>query len=623
MRNRLTEIIKQYLNIETNYAVIINGKYGIGKTYYFKNDLFPQIKEISLPKNNEKKYTPIHISLFGIKTIEDLQTQIFAGIYPILKKRSLKLAAGIGKSLIRGIAQINGLGNIDDFLNDIDLKPNEWINYDELVLCLDDLDRKSETLSIIETLGFINTLVENYGAKILIIANEKVLFEDEDYKSKLREKVIGVSIEFFPHTSHVYDLIIKERYESGNNLYYNFLVEHKGTIIGIVEKNENNLRNLIYFLEHFKIIYSSLVSQFQSDKDFVISKEEKLSTVLYFTLAVAMEYKTGHINSTNLYDLKNANILNYFNFDKPAKNLADNNEPVTESIASEFLEKYYGNNIEFIYFDSVFDYLTGRAPFVIEDLKRQLQKIYIVEEGNIPENQKILTKLGYFECLKLTSQEYKETTYKMLEFVDNGQFQLDQFPTVFHFATRFNNLLRFNINNLKKRFKKGILKGEYKYQYESHFRIRMSISEDTEFKDDVSEIVNFCVDINKKLEEKTQNNTLESLTQLLFTDVDKFIQSQYETNRQFMTNAFWDEIPITKVYQAINKMTNNEIIELAFYFKERYRRYIPSHLNPEKEFLKKLKEIINKPQRRNIKNLRNASLDILVKYIDDSILNFG
>ena len=159
MQENLTEIIKQYLKIETNYAVIINGNYGIGKTYFFKDSLFPEISNISLPNNEDKKYTPIHISLFGIKSIEDLQTQIFFGIYPILKKRSLKLAAGIGKSLIRGIANLNGLGDINDYFADLDLNAKDWINYDELVLCLDDIDRKSDSLNIKDTLGFINTLV--------------------------------------------------------------------------------------------------------------------------------------------------------------------------------------------------------------------------------------------------------------------------------------------------------------------------------------------------------------------------------------------------------------------------------------------------------------------------------
>lgn len=247
MNDNLIKIISQYLEIETNYAVIINGDYGIGKTHFFKQDLSQKIKEISLPKNNEKKYTPIHISLFGLKTLEEIQTAIFVELYPILKNKNVKLAAGIGKSIIRGIAQLNNAGDIDKYIGDITQDPNDWLNYDELVICFDDLDRKSQTLDIRDIFGFINSLVENQGVKILIIANEEQLIKDEYYSSKLREKVIGVSVMFAPDPSKIFDQIISDRYEARDTIYFKFLKTCKTEIVSVVEKNKNNLRNLIFF----------------------------------------------------------------------------------------------------------------------------------------------------------------------------------------------------------------------------------------------------------------------------------------------------------------------------------------------------------------------------------------
>jgi len=621
MRDNLTEIIEQYLKIETNYALIVNGNYGIGKTYFVKNELFTKIKEISLPHNNEKNYTPIHISLFGIKTIEDLQTQIFVGIYPILKKRGIKLAAGIGKSLIRGIAQLNGFGDIKDYLNDFDLAPKDWINYDELVLCLDDIDRKSESLSITETLGFINTLVENYGAKILIIANEDVLRIEKNYSSKLREKVIGISVEFVPKSEQVFDLIIAERYSSDYLPYFNFLNENKHTIIDIIQKNDNNLRNLIYFLEHFRIVFSNLIIQFQEDTDFNISKTKKLTDVLYFSLTVAFEYKAGNLNSSNLNKIQNADTLIFLNFNQLSSITKKDEKPVEKSYEIQFIEKYY-SKIEFVFFNSIFKFLTGQSAFIIDELIRELKKIYIVEDGNIPESQKLLTKLGYFECLKLTDNEYKISTYEMLEYVDKGEFLLDQHPTAFLFATRFDNVLQLNIQKLKKRFKSGIDNGVYKYQYDRHFRFRISLSEETEFKEHITEIMNYCISKNKKLEENIEENNFDNLILLLSTNMEKFIESLYNPNNQYHTNPFWTKLPINKVYQIVNKLNKIDIIELSFFFKERYKRYIISTLYPEKEFLKNLQEIINRPQKRKVKNLRNAALDILIKQIEISISNF-
>jgi len=619
MRDNLAEIIEQYLNIETNYAMIVNGNYGIGKTYYFKNELFPRIRKISLPQHNEKKYTPIHISLFGIKTIEDIQTQIFVEIYPILKKRGIKLAAGIGKSLIRGIAQVNGLGDINDYINDFDLSPKDWINYDELVICLDDIDRKSESLNITETLGFINTLVENHGAKILIIANEEVLRIDQNYTSKLREKVIGISIEFIPKNEEVFELIIKERYASGNELYFDYLSENKLTILDILQKNNNNLRNLIYFLEHFRIIFSRLIEQFETDPDFNISKTKKLNTVLYFSLTIAFEYKEGNINSSNFDKIEGSDSIVFIN---QMVNIAKtDNKPVEKSYESQFIEKYYGKN-EFIFLNSIFSYLTGQSAFDKDELIDELKKIYVVENGNIPESQKILTKLGYFDCLKLSDKEYKAYTYQMLEYLDNGEFSLDQYPTAFHFATRFDNVLQLNIQKLEKRFKKGIENGAHKYRYDRHLSFRISISDETEFREHITEIKEYCVTMNKKLEEKIEGENFNDLIVLLSSDIGKFIESLYDPNNQYHSKPFWTKIPINKVYQIINKLNNYDITELSFFFKERYKRYIISTLYPEKEFLFDIKEIINKPKKRKVKNLRNAALDFLISKIDESIKNF-
>lgn len=623
MQENLTEIIKQYLKIETNYAIIINGNYGIGKTYFFKNSLFSEISNISLPNKEDKKYTPIHISLFGIKSIEDLQTQIFFGIYPILKKRSLKLATGIGKSLIRGIANLYGLGDINDFFADFDLNAKDWINYDELVLCLDDIDRKSDSLNIKDTLGFINTLVENYGAKVLIIANEEVLRTDKEYSTKLREKVIGISIEFIPNTELIFDLVINDRYSSSNSSYFDFLKEHKKTVIDIIQKNDNNLRNLIFFLEHFKIIYSSLISQFQLDPEFKISEEKKLITVLYFSLTIAFEYKRGNLNTSNFEEIRSINNVDLSSFHHllNPQNNSDEVE-VKKTYGGIFKEKYYDQN-EFTYFDSIFIYLTGQASFHIDILKEELKKIFIIEEGNIPEAQKIMNKLGYFDCLNLTDNEYRDATYKMVGYVENGNITLMQIPSAFHFATRFDNVLRLNINKLKRRFKKGVSKCVSKNSvFDPHLHFRLSISEDTEFKEDLEEIVNYCIDSNNRLKEKQEKNSLDNIEKLLITDIGKFIQESYESRNQLHNKAFWIKFSMRKVYYIINQLSNNDIIELSFYFKERYRRSISTELYPEKNFLIELKKRINKPQKRKTKNLRNATLDFLIKHIDNSIKNF-
>ena len=67
--NKLDEIVLQYLKMKTNYAIVISGEWGGGKTYYYESNLKKLIRETPLITDNKKKYTPILISLFGLNSI--------------------------------------------------------------------------------------------------------------------------------------------------------------------------------------------------------------------------------------------------------------------------------------------------------------------------------------------------------------------------------------------------------------------------------------------------------------------------------------------------------------------------------------------------------------------------
>lgn len=619
------DIVLQYLKIETNYAVIINGQYGVGKTHFYKNELAQKIKETSLTKDDRKKFTPIHISLFGFKSLEEIQTAIFIELFPILKSKGLKLAAGIGKSIIRGIAQLNQAGNIDEYIGDLSQDANDWLKYDELVICFDDLDRKSDSLDLRDVFGFINSLVENQGAKILIIANEEELIKDKNYSSGLREKVIGVSIQYKPNPKTIFNQIINSRYSSAFRNYYDFLVSSEDTIVNSIEVNQNNFRNLIFFLEHFKTIFHPIENLFRTDKDFLVLKSEKLQAILDFTLAISIEYKLGLLNSTNLEEVKDLDKrlfvitdINHFSGNSEKKEI-ESKEPEYIDV---FKKKYYTNK-KYYFFSSIYEYITGTKAFRIDVLKEELEAYFIIKDGVVPEQDKVLNDLGYSVCLKLSDKEYRELTFKMLSFLDEGKYQLQQFGTIFHFATRFNNILNFNFTNLKKRFKRGILKGKPNYKYISKLDSYMSVSYDTEFKDDVIEIVNYCLEVNDSLKEATNDIELINLFELFQTNFDAFINKVQEIDNELRYSPFWLKFDISKIIHTIRKLDNEQIRDLEYYFKLRYQKVIYNMLYPEKDFVIKLREQIDKPTAlRKRKNLRNASLDYLSKCLNECEQNF-
>ena len=286
MNEEITDRIEQYLELDTNYAIIINGDYGIGKTHYIKNQLFPKIAKLKIP-NSEKgeTYIPILISLFGAKSIEDIQNQIFVELYPILKKRGIKIVAGLGNTVLKYFGS-----NLKDLLSETGTSSESLTDYGKILICIDDIDRKSTELDLKEVFGFVNNLVENLNAKILLIANEDELrkeinTDDIDNYSLLREKVIGISVSFNTNVSLTFDRIIETKYKTENKLYFDFLTEHKKNIVHRISQNKDNLRNLLFFLEHFKIVYNETSNYLSSESKFDTIKKDVLEAILkfYFT----------------------------------------------------------------------------------------------------------------------------------------------------------------------------------------------------------------------------------------------------------------------------------------------------------------------------------------------------
>jgi len=64
-------LIGEYMELNTNNALLVTGEWGVGKTYYFLNELFPFIEHKNVPGSQTEKYKPLYISLFGLKKIEE------------------------------------------------------------------------------------------------------------------------------------------------------------------------------------------------------------------------------------------------------------------------------------------------------------------------------------------------------------------------------------------------------------------------------------------------------------------------------------------------------------------------------------------------------------------------
>lgn len=209
MNEAIISVIKDYLKKDnTDYALMINGAWGSGKTVFIKNALKSEIEKINCPKqknDNEKKYQQLYVTLYGVSSIEEIKERIFYGVNPKYKwiefvsskVVSATEAIPVAGSALRNFFSLNG-------------KEREAIrtavaNYDDKVFVFDDLERVDKNkIDIQSVLGYINSLAEHYHYKIVVVANDEVL--GNDYK-QFKEKTIRFSYNHCPNMTEIFDSV--------------------------------------------------------------------------------------------------------------------------------------------------------------------------------------------------------------------------------------------------------------------------------------------------------------------------------------------------------------------------------------------------------------------------------
>lgn len=177
----IIKIISEYIeNKNTDYAIMIDGEWGSGKTHFILKKLKVELNNVW--KKNKKEIKFIYVSTYGVKDTIELDNKIYEEIIKEflpekIKKKYKDIENGLG-SLYEIIKEFTKWPNISKnsirSLIEILQKRNQK-NY---VLIFDDLERSE--MPITELLGYINEFVEHKEMKTVIIANEKEILKKKN-----------------------------------------------------------------------------------------------------------------------------------------------------------------------------------------------------------------------------------------------------------------------------------------------------------------------------------------------------------------------------------------------------------------------------------------------------------
>ena len=613
----LVESILDYVRSDyTDYAIMINGEWGSGKTYFWNNQIKKKIESMNL---NGKRYKTIYMSLYGISNLEEISKKIFIETTQVLD-RGLKrymnnhskynipeyAKTGLDMANFFGMSQNNEKINYDDFFNT-----------DDKVLCFDDLERAN--VDVIDILGYINNFVEHDHIKTIIICNEKELstkmkssnlemktfiatylldkqnelnktdmpmvekiqnkiehvFDKANDYERIKEKLIGETFEYAPKFDYIINGILM-RYESNQELI-RFLRENTGIIMSTFKKSgTRNLRILKHSLNDFKKIYDMV------NKNYPDIDKSIIETMLIFTIAVSFEIKAGKITKEKFMNIKNNE--EYMSILVSSRVFMDNRQFYIKEFDSNYYDNFKG---DYRFFKFIEYYIRTRI-FDMKIFKADMDVILNrVDTKKIQSYKKLLVE----EYWKFSDDKFFEIINATLEDVKNGEIQLIEIVKLYSYFLYFakKGLISYDMKAIKSIFINGMniasLTSEYCQDYEEEIgNIAME-----GIGNEMTDIINQFKMLNEQLLERKYKELMDEIFKNIPTNMKKF----YEMfDMECMDKPVLQYYSPQELFQRILCTSNEDTVIL----KERLIKRANIHLKtlePEVKNLEKLKQIMD------------------------------
>lgn len=565
----IIENIKAYIELETAGAILLNGPWGAGKTFFIKNILVNEIN----PKE------AIHISLNGVNNSNELQGKIISCLTSI---------STIGNFAIN-------LPYIKKFVPPSNLYLNSITKYlisknISKIYIFDDLERTNSN-NLKEILGYIqDQFIEDQNCKVILIANEN---EIENYSvfKKIKEKTVIQTIELSPQIIPFLDNYLNN--SKNENL---FLKTKKDLIISFVQYFQlTNIRTLQFYF--FKI--TQLIS-YKIDSLETYLNDDKLKSFFF----ICFLYREGLI--TSMVDLDNLRS-NYFGRFLIEDEVATKTEKI-DQIISQYGSYSLINGLATALENYIF---TG--ALLKDDL---IKSISTNLQLNLKEEEVIEEQLS--NIFILNDQEFRNLLAKFLRLLKKGVYEPYKYPRYYSRISIYKKL-GLKLKGLELYLKKGIKNSFANHnptsdqleekRPESHFEIRSEIILEEFQRLKASVIISEKKEIIKSYFKNPNSKKLKTLNEI----------SKFDITQIFYTDT------IDEIYSYIIENDNEGILSINAYFSERYLKYqnIGKYLSVEIPFLKKLLNNLKDYETKKIEDhmIRKYTVMLLIQNIENIIIH--
>ena len=613
----LVESILDYVRSDyTDYAIMINGEWGVGKTHFWNNKIRKKIESMQL---NGKRYTTIYMSLYGISNLEDISKKIFIETTQLMDKNLRKFMEQTGQTTIPEYAK-TGLDMANFFgvtQNGDKLDYGEFFSTDDKVLCFDDLERAN--VDVIDILGYINNFVEHDHIKTIIICNEKELstklkssnlemktfiatylldkqgelnttdkpmvekiqnkiehvFDKANDYERIKEKLIGETFDYAPKFDYIINGILM-RYESNPDLI-RFLRENTRLIILTFERSgTRNLRILKHALNDFQKIYEMV------EKNYPNTNNRVMQTMLIFTIAISFEIKAGKITKDKFINVKDNE--EYKSLLVSSRILMDNRQFYIKEFDNNY---YYNFKAEYRFFKFIEYYVRTRI-FDMKLFKENMDTIRnTVDTENLPSYKRLLTE----EYWKISDNEFEAVIEDIIEDVKEGKIKLIDMVKIFAYFSYFSRkgLIKYDLKTLKSMFFNGMNMSSLTSEYCSNIEEELGKIAIEEVEEDMEEILKHFHKLNDQLLDKMYREKAEEIMKCIPMKMEQFYE---KFDRECMKVPIFKYYDPFQLFQRISCASNEDIVLIKEKLLDRANRYT-KQIEPEMKNIKQFKQIVD------------------------------
>ena len=236
--------------ISNGKVIMLSGKWGSGKTFFWKNIIEKEL----IQNQTEKQKAYVYSSLYGNRTLDKIEDNIYAQAYLCSVGGKNAVLSGYEKvkdfgKLFGSFCSLLDVSKLVDGIDDIQQKniKRSALSYLENggIVCFDDFERKSKDIDLNDLFGFISHLAIELDCKVVIILNDDVFVgEEKNVFSRVKEKSVSKFLKYEPSIKELFETIF-------SNEKYRVLDEHKEIILKTIEETEElNARIYIQVLDN-------------------------------------------------------------------------------------------------------------------------------------------------------------------------------------------------------------------------------------------------------------------------------------------------------------------------------------------------------------------------------------